>query len=430
MNYQDALAELDRHINHEARAGKIEGLSVEPMRALMGAMGDPHRACPVIHVTGTNGKGTTARMVSALLAEHGLTVGTFTSPHLERVNERIARNGEPISDDAFAELVAEVVDVSLVAGVVLSYFELLTAAALAHFANEAVDVAVLEVGLLGRYDATNVADAQVAVVTNVGLDHVDPEGDWRAGVAWEKAGIVKPESFLVLGETDPELRPVFDAESHGRCWVRDEHFGATAVGDALGGQIVDLFTPDGAVDDVFVPLFGRHQADNAAVALAAVEAFFGRPCDPGVVRAAFGSVRAPGRFEVVRRQPLVILDGAHNVPGAHAAAETLHESFQVDGRRILVLGLLSGPGRALDVLLDAFDVAHTDLVITTTPDSPRAVPASVVADAVRRLGVQTEAIERPADAVGAAVGAADDDDVVLICGSLYLVGEARALLLA
>lgn len=429
MDYQQAVAELDRHINHEARAGRIEGLSVEPMRVLMGALGDPHHAFPVVHVTGTNGKGTTVRMVSSLLAEHGLTVGAFTSPHLERVNERIARNGEPISDDAFAEVVAEVVDVSLVAGVTASYFELLTASALAFFATEAVDVAVLEVGLLGRFDATNVADAKVAVVTNVGLDHVDAEGDWRARVAWEKAGIVKPDSFLVLGETDPALRPFFDAEAHGGCWVRDEHFGATAVSDALGGQIVDLFTPDGAVDDVFVPLFGRHQVDNAAVALAAVEAFFGRPCHPDVVRTGFAAVRAPGRFEVVHRNPLVILDGAHNVPGAQAAAQTLHESFQIDGRRILVLGLLSGPGRVLDTLLDAFDVSHADLVVTTTPDSPRAVPASVVAGAVRRLGVQTQAIERPAEAVRAAVAAADDDDVVLICGSLYLVGEARKLLL-
>ena len=189
MDYPGALAYLDEHINREATAGRIAGLSLEPIERLLAVLGDPQRAYPVIHVTGTNGKGSVGRMASALLAAHNLTVGTYASPHLERVNERLLWNLQPIENEPFAALIAEVAELEPLSGVTPSYFELLTAAALSWFAEIAVDVAVVEVGLLGRWDATNVVDADVAVVTNIGQDHTDGVGDWRQRIAAEKAGI-------------------------------------------------------------------------------------------------------------------------------------------------------------------------------------------------------------------------------------------------
>ena len=211
MELAAALRYLDQHTNLEATAGRAEGLSLDRMRALVGVLGDPQTAYPVIHITGTNGKGSVARMVTELLRASGLSVGTYTSPHLERINERIAWDGEPIDDSRLAEAITAVSEVEPLAGVTPSYFEILTAAAFRYFAEVAVDVAVVEVGMLGRYDATNVADATVAVLTNVGHDHTDGVGAWRAAIAEEKVGIVKPGCTFVLGETDPELRPIFAA---------------------------------------------------------------------------------------------------------------------------------------------------------------------------------------------------------------------------
>ncbi|MCB1040055.1 MAG: hypothetical protein KDA94_11100, partial [Acidimicrobiales bacterium] len=218
MNLAAALRHLDQHTNLEATAGRAEGLSLDRMRALVGALGDPQHAYPVIHITGTNGKGSVARMVTALLREAGLAVGTYTSPHLEAINERIAYDGEPVGDDELGAAIGAVAAVEELAGVVPSYFEILTAAAFVHFADVAVDVAVVEVGMLGRWDATNVADATVAVLTNVGRDHTDGEGDWRRAIAEEKVGIVGPEATFVCGETDPALHDVLAGTGAAATW--------------------------------------------------------------------------------------------------------------------------------------------------------------------------------------------------------------------
>ena len=204
MSYADALAYLETHSNYDT-TGRITSPTLDRMRALMAAMGDPQLAYPVIHVTGTNGKGSTTQMITRLLMAHGLSVGTYTSPHLERLNERISRNCEPISDDEFAEQVAAVADLEAITGVHPSYFEAVSAAAFRWFADVAIDVAVVEVGLLGRWDATNVCESQVAVVTNIGVDHTEYAGPTTLHIATEKAGIVKPGSAVVIGETDPEL---------------------------------------------------------------------------------------------------------------------------------------------------------------------------------------------------------------------------------
>ena len=426
MDYRESLRFLDGHINHEATAGAIHGLSLDAMRQLVAVFGDPQHAFPVIHLTGTNGKGSTARMITALLVEHGLSVGSYTSPHLQKVNERLAWNGEPISDDDLAAVITGVARLTPLSGVEPSYFELLTVAAFVWFAEIAVDVAVIEVGLLGRYDATNVADADVAVVTNIGQDHTDGLGDWRQRIAAEKAGIVKPESLLVLGETDPQLQATFLAEGPRAAWRRGDDFDVVEDLPAVGGRVVSVRTPHGTLDELFVPLHGRHQADNVALAVAAVEGFFDRPLDLEIARAALAGVTVPGRFEVMSRAPLVLLDGAHNPQGAMAAADTLATEFDVPGRRVLVLGLLRG--RDPLAMLEAFDARRADVLIACTPPSPRALPAEELAAVARMMPVLTEVVADPATAVQRALSVSTDDDVILVAGSLYLVGAARTAL--
>jgi dihydrofolate synthase / folylpolyglutamate synthase len=431
LQLPDALAWLDRHLDRETlpsiAAGDTGELSLESMRHLCRLLGDPQTAYPVVHVTGTNGKGSVTAMVSALFAASGLSVGTYTSPHLGVVNERLSRNGEPIDDASLAEVLGELAAVETLLDRPPSWFELLTAAALSWFATVAVDVAVVEVGLLGRFDATNVVDAEVSVVTNIGFDHTDGVGDWRVAVASEKAGIIREGGLLVLGETDPALRPVFAAEQPRAMWVAGEDFGATAERHAVGGRVLDFHTPLGRHDDVFVAAHGSHQSDNAAMAVAAVEGFFDRALDESVVAEALGTVSLPGRFEVLGRQPLVVVDGAHNPPAATAVARTLVDEFQVSGRRVLVLGMLAG--RDPKAFLNALSAGSFDAVVTCTPPSPRALPASELASVVRSvLDLPVEAVDEPVDAVRRAVDVSEDDDLVLVTGSLYVVGAVRAAL--
>ena len=428
MDYDVALAYLDEHVNLEKMmAGRLDAPSLDRMRSLVEVMGDPQHAYPVIHVTGTNGKGSTAQIATRLLMAQGLRVGTYTSPHLERINERITIDGEPIDDVTFGEQIGAIGDLEIVAGVRPSYFEILTAAAFRTFADAAVDVAVLEVGLLGRWDATNVADATVAVVTNVGLDHTEYAGPTRADIAREKAGIVKPGCTLVLGETDPALAPIFRAEQPGTVWWREVDFEHTSNQLAIGGRLLDLQTPLGVYREAFLPLYGRHQGDNAAVALTAVESFFDAPLDEAVVEEGFAAVEVPGRFEVLGHQPLVIIDGAHNPAGADACAAVFDEDFAPPGRRILVAGFLRG--RDPREMLEALRADEFAIVVCCTPVSPRAVPAEETAAAARALGVD-EVIVVP-DVVRAcerALGLADLEDAVLVTGSLYVVGAARPYL--
>lgn len=426
MNLATALRYLDQHTNLEATAGRAEGLSLDRMRALVGVLGDPQAAYPAIHITGTNGKGSVARMVAELLEAAGLSVGTYTSPHLEAINERISWNGEPIGDDDLGEVIGAVASVEEVSGVTPSYFEILTAAAFTWFADIAIDVAVVEVGMLGRYDATNVIDATVAVLTNVGHDHTDGVGAWRQAIAGEKVGIVKPGAAFVCGEVDEDLRDTLSATEAATTWWRGADFDCEQSMLALGGRSISLRTPSGTVDDVFVPLHGQHQADNAAIALAAVEAFFGRPLDGEVVTEAFGRVRVPGRFEVVHREPTVVLDAAHNLDGALACAATLQEEFTLGGTVIVVAGFLQG--RDPVEMLDALGAADAGFLIACTPDSPRSIPAPEVAAAADSLGIVAEAISSVEQAVHRALGLASPDDLVLVTGSLYVVGPARTIL--
>ncbi|MEX2294012.1 MAG: cyanophycin synthetase [Acidimicrobiales bacterium] len=394
------------------------------MRELCGVLGDPQHDQPTVHITGTNGKGSVARMVTALIGAHDLSVGTYTSPHLEAINERISRNGEPISDAALAAGLTHLVGIETLLAHSPSYFELLTAAAYRWFSDEAVAAAVVEVGLLGRWDATNVVDGVVAVLTNIGHDHTDGKGDWRRRIAEEKVGIVKEGSTFVVGERDTALEPIFQTTPARQIWRRDVDFACETNRLAVGGRLLDLRTPGATYDDVFVPLHGPHQGENAAVALAAVEAFFGRPVDEELVREGFAAVQNPGRFEVVGREPLLILDGAHNPDGAQAAAEALAEGFAVIGERRLVVGMLTG--RDPLPVFEAFGADEAAVVVCCTPDSPRAMPATDLAEVVAGLGGTPVVIDDVGDALRRALADAEPGDAVIVTGSLYTVGAARA----
>jgi dihydrofolate synthase / folylpolyglutamate synthase len=457
MDLGDALAWLDRHQNLERILADARTAPPDParMRRLVDVLGHPERAAPVIHVTGTNGKTSTSRAITALLMAKGLQVGTFTSPHLERINERLTVNGEPISDEELAAVLSDLAAIEplvgdpgvgasgagapgagapRVGGDRLTWFELLTAAALRWFADRPVDVVVLEVGLGGRWDVTNVADGTVAVVTNIGLDHVELLGPTRADVAGEKAGIVKPGATLVLGEPDPELLAIFEAEDPEVLLWTGRDYEVTRNDVAVGGRVLDLRTPGATYDGLWLDLHGRHQGDNFATALVAVEAFFDAPVELRLVREVAASLRSPGRLEVMGRHPLVVLDGAKNLEGARAASVAIAEELgaEVVRSRILVVGMLAGKDPLQ--MLHALDAEAARLIVTCPPPSPRAQPAAVLAAAARSLpvtgAVAPEVVEADsvADALQIALDAAGPDDLVLVTGSLYVVGAARSVL--
>jgi len=427
VEFVEALDHLDALINHEAtpRAGAVEGLSFAPTEALMAALGNPESTYPVIHVTGTNGKGSTIRMIETLLTTMGLRVGTYTSPHLESVTERIRVGAETLSEDQFGTAIGDIVRVAEAHEIALTWFETVTGAALLHFANEAVDVAIIEVGMLGRYDATNVVDAQVAVVTNVGLDHTSGEGDWRGSIASEKAGIIAPDSVLVLGETDPALVPIFLSEGPARVVQRDEEFEVVEDRLAVGGRLLSLRTPRSGADDVLLSLHGSHQSRNASLALTVAEEFFDAALPDDVITEAFATVEVPGRLEIVHRSPLVILDTAHNVPGAEVLADAVGSDFGEGRRRFLVLGMQDG--RDPVAVCHALQVADYHLVVTCTAPTARGVPADVVRDAAIKAGAAAEAVHDVEAAIDHAFAQADDHDLIVVAGSSPVVGRVRSI---
>ena len=428
----EALDWLDGHIDFESVMPTRRTLpSLDRMRALAALLGDPQTAYPVIHITGTNGKGSTAAMTTSLLAAMGLTVGTYTSPNLARVNERIARNGEPIGDEAFTDVLDSLARIEGLMDEPPTRFELLTAAALTWFADEAVDVAVIEVGLGGTWDCTNIVHAAVSVVTNISYDHTEVLGPTLEDIARDKSGIFTSGGRTVVGETDPTLVALFRAAAEDagcqEFWVRGTDFACTSNRLAVGGRLVDLKTPGAAYGEVLVPLHGSHQGDNAVCAVAAAEAFFGSPLPEDVVEEGLGSVRVQGRLEVIGRHPLVLVDGAHNAAGMMVLARSLNEEFTTEGETIAVVGMLTG--RDPIAMLDALVSAGVRSVIACAPDSQRAQPAGVIASAAASLGMQAEVAATPAEAVRWAVEQSGPDDRVVVCGSLYVVADARATLL-
>jgi dihydrofolate synthase/folylpolyglutamate synthase len=426
MQYGEALNYLDEHASYE-KTGRVESPSLDNINTFMDLMGQPHLSYPVIHITGTNGKGSTTQIITQLLIAHGLQVGTYTSPHLETLTERISRNNEPISEQDFADCVAAIADIEVIGGVRPSYFEVMTAAAFRYFADTAVDVAVIEVGMLGRWDATNVVNSSVAVITNIALDHTEFAGPRLEDIAFEKVGISKPGSVLVVGDTNEELREIWNAAESAAVLLRGNDFEISENELAVGGRMIDVRTERAVYKELPLPLHGQHQGDNASIALTAVEEFFGNVLDIEVVREGFAAVKMPGRFEVLGRGPLVVIDGAHNPAGADVCAQVFFDDFSPEGKRILVVGALKG--RDPQMLLSALRVDEFDVVICCTAPSPRGIGANDLASAAKQMGceqvVVCETVEAACDK---ALNIAREEDAVLVAGSLYVVGSARTYL--
>jgi dihydrofolate synthase/folylpolyglutamate synthase len=418
--------------------------TLDRIRELLDLLGSPQDAAPVIHVAGTNGKTSTARMIEALLREFGLRTGRFTSPHLHSVRERISFDGAPIDPERFVATyddVAPYLDLVYVRhDVRLSFFEVLTAMGYAAFADAPVDVAVVEIGMGGSWDATNVADARVAVVTPIAIDHVRFLGSSLEEIAAEKAGVIKPDSYVVVAQQPlaaPEVLMRRSVELGAIVAREGLEFGVLARPLAVGGQVLTLRGLAGEYDDVFLPLLGAHQAHNAATALAAVEAFLGGAhaergrLDIDLVRAAFAGVTSPGRLEVVRRSPTVVLDAAHNPAGAAATAEAVQESF---GFTRLVGVFAAMADKDVRGMLAALEPVLAELVVTQS-GSGRAMPADELgAVAVEIFGPdRVEVTPRLDDAIDSAVTLAEEEgDLggagVLVTGSIVTVAEARTLL--
>jgi dihydrofolate synthase / folylpolyglutamate synthase len=439
-----ALARL-REAEREIGARRPEQTivpSLDRIAALATLLGDPQRACPVIHVTGTNGKTTTARMTETLLRARGLRTGLFTSPQLSSMRERICIDGEPLSADDFVAAYEEVAPyAAMVDGQhgPLSFFEMLTAMAFAAFADAPADVAVIEVGLGGSWDATNIADGAVAVITPIAIDHTAYLGDTVAAIATEKAGIIKPGATAVLARQVPEAAgPLLRrAAEVGASVVReDEDFGVLERELAVGGQQLALRGLAGGYTDVLLPLFGGYQADNAACALAAVEAFSGATAALGedLVREAFGNVTAPGRLEVVRRSPLMIADSAHNPAGMAASLAAVTEAF---GFGTLIAVLAVSADKDVPGILAEMEPVVATLVVTRN-SAARSMDADELAGlAVEVFGPdRVVATSRLDDAIEAATALADEavgdpglgGAGILITGSNTTAGEARTLL--
>ena len=430
---EEALSWLDGHVDFESNMPRRRALpTLDRMRALTSLLGEPQESIPSIHVTGTNGKGSTSAMATALLLAKGLTVGTYTSPNLHAVAERLAQNGEPIEDASLTDVLTELALLETLLPERPTRFELLTAAALSWFATEAVDAMVVEVGLGGTWDCTNVVHGDVAVLTNVSFDHTDVLGPTLEGIARDKAGIIEPGSRVVVGEMAPDLVDIVKrrAEEVGAAsvWVAGRDFGCETNRVAVGGRVVTLWTPGGRYEDVLVPLHGAHQGVNASVALAAVEAFFGDPLAPDVVEEGLAAVRVPGRLEVLGRRPLLLVDGAHNAAGMAALADALAEEFAVDGASVAVVGMLSG--RDPSAMLAPLAAVGISAIVACEPDSPRAMPVAAVSEAGRALGFSVYEEPDVINALRVARGMVDADGLVVVAGSLYVVGSARAEALA
>jgi dihydrofolate synthase/folylpolyglutamate synthase len=430
VNYEEAIAFLEDRIRWGMRPG------TERVAAIAEALDHPERTYPVIAVTGTNGKFSVATLVTQILSQLGLTVGTYTSPHIESVRERIAIARTPISQEQFASVISylqpyvELVEAQR--GEAVTYFELLTVIALEAFFDAPVHVAVLEAGLGGEYDATNVADASVAVVVGVSLDHVRQFGDDLRRATWEKAGIAKDGSVVITGVDQDDLFEIVRerATEHGaQSIVRlGSDIGLVERRPALGGQLVTIRGLHGVYEDVFLSLLGEHQACNAVLSVAACEAFTAGALDDESVREALGTVRTPGRLEVVARQPLVVLDGGHNPAAAAAVRAGIEETFGYE-RLIAVVGMLDD--KLIEDVIRVWGTAAVDHWIVTAPAAERAASPDRIVDALEAEHVERESIESIPSVAEAIIRAADlasPDDLVLVFGSFYTIGEAvRAL---
>ena len=442
------LSRVYRELLDRAPENKMEP-RMDPMFRAMEILGEPQKACLVIHITGTNGKTSTARMIESLLRAHDLRTGRYSSPHLVSVTERISVDGEPVSEETFVRVwdeispFLEIVDAELDerGETRLTYFEAVTILAFAIFAEVPVDVVVLEVGLGGITDATNVADGDVSVITPISLDHTDLLGDTTELIAQEKVGILKPGGYLVSSVQPVDAADVLLArarELEVPTAFESLDFKLLDRQVAVGGQLLSIQGQAATYDEIFLPLFGAHQAQNAAVALAAVEAFLGggeRELNADLVREGFAETSSPGRLELVRTAPSILVDAGHNPDGIRVSAEAIRESFGFS-RLVLMVGILQE--KDAEAMLYTMREEYGDLVedlCITQSSSPRAIPAGELANMALAAGWPEEDIHVTEDledaiewSVGRAEAGNDLSGGVLVTGSITLVGEITTLL--
>ena len=418
---------------------KIEP-SLDRISALVDALGSPQLSYPTVHIGGTNGKTSTSRMVDALFSELDYRTGRFTSPHLESFLERISIKGEAIAP---ADLIATYNDIALYLDLIdsrsdvpISYFEALTAMAFVAFAEHPVDIGIIEVGMGGDWDATNIVQSAVSVLMPIGLDHMEYLGETIEEIARTKAGIIKPESHVVLAAQEPEVARILlekVVEKSAIPYREGLEFALIKRDIAVGGQLISVRGVHSEYTDIYLPLHGAHQAANAAVAIATVEAFVGVALDEELVRAAFANVSSPGRLEILHRDPTVIIDAAHNPHGATALADTIRNEFDFESI-FCVLGILGekdarGVLKALEPVIDR--------LIVTKSDSPRALPvAELFAEAVQVFGNDrvfkeddlNSAITYAMEQATLINQVSDGVSAVVITGSVVTAGSARVIL--
>ena len=422
MNFREALQYLDRFINREATAGRIHGLSLAAMSELVECMGEPHKDLRAIHVTGTNGKGSVVSMTESLLSSKGLRVGSYMSPHVDTIRERFTLAGSQITEEIFSEIIFDVSQYVESHELEPSYFELLTAAAILLFSNEGVDAAVVEVGILGRFDATNVLEGEVAVITNIGKDHTDGSEGWRRSIAAEKAGIIVESKPLLLGNPEEDVFDLFEAENPDPIFQYGKDFSVEDSLPAVGGQVINVKGIFGHYEEIFLPLYGNRQAENAALSLATAEVFLEGPIPEEVVESAFGELVIPGRLEILSRRPVILVDGAHNKDSANHLAETINDVFP-ESRRILILGTLE-PHSPEEIFTELKTISP-ELVIVCAAPSPRAINPNELEKVAMRLGLEVERAENPYEATLKALRIGDEEDLIVAAGSFYNISEVR-----
>jgi len=413
----------------DARIGAGIKPGLERILGLLAFMGHPESEYPVVLIAGTNGKTTVTRLVADILGAHGIRAGTFTSPHLHRIEERFSIDGSPVTGEAFTRAVQDIAwfveEYERRAGHGVSYFEATAALAYSLFASVALDVAVVEVGLGGRWDATNVVEPAVAVITGISLDHVEYLGETVGEIAGEKAAIIGHGGVAVTGPLPAPAEGTitgYVAEAHAK-WLRtDADFAVADAVLAVGGWLVDVSGIYAEYPEIYLPLHGRHQVDHLATAIATSEAFLERALEIDALRRAVAATTQPGRIEVVGHRPLVVVDGAHNIEGVTGLARALREEFP-EARWHLVAGMRGkrSPAEILAPLEGV--VVH---LWATAPDDPAAIaPAELAAAADPALGCEATVVDRVPDAVAHAVEAAGAGGAVVVAGSLYVAGEAR-----
>lgn len=430
------LQEIEQELNKRWPENKIEP-TLDRIIALLDALGSPQLSYPSIHIAGTNGKTTTARMIDQLLTELGYRVGRYTSPHLESFTERISIKGQPISDQI---MIKTYDDIALYLDLIdsrqpfpISYFEALTAMAFVAFAEYPVDVGVIEAGMGGQWDATNVLSSLVSVMTPIGFDHMEYLGNTLTEIAQTKAGIFKPESNVVLAAQSSEVAKVLMANVARVSAIpfrEGVEFSVKKRSLAVGGQLISLAGIYGDIDEIYLPLYGDHQSNNASLALASVEAFAGVKLDEELVRQAFSKVKSPGRCEIIYQDPTVIIDAAHNPHGAAAIAKTISTEFDFH-LVIAVVAVLAD--KDVDGILQQLSTA-VDYIITTQSNSPRALDSDELAKIASKY-FKPEQIEVISDLEGAITYAiekvnlsnqvSDGPGAVLITGSVVTAGVAR-----